>query len=211
MIIFGTNIIETVIKTGTFHCPNCRTERNYRLKRDNRYFHLFFVPLFKSDSLDDSLDCTFCRTSYIPGTVLPENEYTRTNPLGSTSTNSTLGLTPSSIRKRIGALFIDSVLIGILALLLSLLKLESLFFVLFFAYFFICDIIFKGSSIGKKILSMQVSEYEEKEQPSVIKLFVRSLIKSICFYFPLIYFFALLNEDYQALHDKAVKTMVIDY
>ncbi|MBK8442985.1 MAG: RDD family protein [Sphingobacteriales bacterium] len=209
MLIFGTKTIPTTIKTGEFQCPNCQDKRSYTLKRFKKYFHIFFIPLIPTDNLGDSLDCNYCSTSYIPGTILSKGEYSPENPLGNNFTGNYLEMIPTTFGTRLGAYIIDLILIQVITIALASMKLGIFLSLFNFIYFLACDIMFEGSSVGKLILKIKVSELDEDKLPTIMNLFIRNLIKGICGFFPLIYLFALSNKNVQTLHDKAAKTIVI--
>lgn len=208
MIIFGTKSIPSVIKTGEFNCPNCQNKRNYTLKRFKKYFHIFFIPLIQTDNLGDGLECSNCFTNYVPGTVLSKDEYTPENPLGNFSGNY-LGMSPTTFGIRLGAYLIDVIFIYFVILTLVSLKVEMLFSLIGFIYFLGCDILLKGSSVGKLILKIKVSELDENKLPTTMKLLIRNVVKGICSFFPPIYLIALSSKNVQTLHDKAANTIVI--
>lgn len=210
MIIYGTKSIENVVKSGKFHCPNCKREQNYRLKRYKRYFHLFFIPLFSTADLGDELECCYCHTSYVPGSILNEDEYTPQNPHGTVNATNPIGLTAANTGKRVGAFVIDVILIYILYSIFSSFNFWFFIEILAFIYFVACDILLKGSSLGKLILSMKVSDYEDDNMLTIPKVIIRNVIKTLSGFLPLLYLLAFLNEDRQALHDKAINSIVID-
>ena len=78
-----------------------------------------------------------------------------------------------------------------------------------FIYFVCCDFIFKGSSIGKLILKIKISEIKEDNLPTATNIIIRNVVKGICGLFPPIYLVALSNEKVQTLHDKISNTIVI--
>lgn len=78
LFIFGTKRVGKTIKTGSFQCPRCNCERDYLLKQNKKFFSLFFIPVIPLNNAGDTLQCTFCKTEYIPNTILSPNEYTST-------------------------------------------------------------------------------------------------------------------------------------
>jgi hypothetical protein len=60
MIIFGTTTITTTPQSGVFHCPRCSMQRNYGLKRANRFFTLYFIPLIPMGSAGEWIQCSSC-------------------------------------------------------------------------------------------------------------------------------------------------------
>lgn len=209
MIIFGTKTIPSVIKTGEFNCPNCQNKRNYTLKRFKKYFHIFFIPLIPTDNLGDGLECGYCLTNYVPGTVLSKDEYSPENPLGNNFSGNYLGMSPTTFGTRLGAYLIDIIFIYFLIFTLESLKVGILLSLTGFIYFLGCDLLLKGSSVGKLILKIKVSELDEDKLPTTMKLLIRNVVKGICSFFPPIYLIALSTENVQTLHDKAANTIVI--
>ncbi|WP_320054540.1 RDD family protein [uncultured Acetobacteroides sp.] len=128
-----------------------------------------------------------------------------------TPANTVADLTPASTGKRVGAFAIDIALINIvLFTVFASFNHLLVFEVLALVYFVACDILLKGSSLGKYILSVQVSAYEDGEALTMPKVIIRNVVKALCGLMPLIYLIAFLNEDRQALHDKAAGSIVVD-
>lgn len=66
--IFGIGSKSKKIQTGSFLCPVCRTRSSYTLKRQQRYFSLFFIPLIPLSKVKgESVECSHC------GTQMPSN------------------------------------------------------------------------------------------------------------------------------------------
>lgn len=66
MIIFGTRGITTTPDRGDFHCPSCNCVQHYELKRVQRFFTLFFIPLIPLDKLGEYAECDGCKNTYKP-------------------------------------------------------------------------------------------------------------------------------------------------
>lgn len=66
MIIYGYRNRETDVATGEFYCSHCRTRRAFKHKRMDRYFTLFFIPLFRLGRLGEYVECQTCFTTYKP-------------------------------------------------------------------------------------------------------------------------------------------------
>ena len=64
MIIYGHRTRETDVATGEFYCPRCQTQCTFKQKRVDRYFTLFFIPLFRLGHLGDYVECQTCLTTY---------------------------------------------------------------------------------------------------------------------------------------------------
>lgn len=66
MIIWGSKGRETTINVGTFYCPGCRSEATFKHVRMDKYFTLYFIPLFRTSSLGEYVMCAGCRGTYKP-------------------------------------------------------------------------------------------------------------------------------------------------
>jgi hypothetical protein len=66
MIIWGSRAREKQISTGTFHCPSCRASSAYSHQRVSRYFTLYFIPLFPTDTLGEYVRCMRCAGQFKP-------------------------------------------------------------------------------------------------------------------------------------------------
>lgn len=214
MIIFGSKTVGSTVKSGKFDCPNCRREESYKLKNYKKYFHVFFIPLLKIQDLGDELNCFFCNTSYIPGSVLSLEQYDTRNKLGNLSSaeNNRLGLEACDFGKRMGAFVLDLIIIyAVNVAIILAVPTASLYFILFgFVYFIACDFLLKGSSLGKLALSIKTVDFDENQEILAFNIILRNLIKGVCAFFPLIFLTSLMNQDKRALHDFAAKTIVVD-
>jgi len=66
MIIYGHKSREIDVASGQFHCPKCDAQRPYIHKQVARYFTLFFVPLFKTKTLGEYVECQVCHRAFKP-------------------------------------------------------------------------------------------------------------------------------------------------
>lgn len=66
MIIWGSKGREIEESSGTFHCPECKRETSYTLKRLGQYFTLYFIPLFQTKELAKFVECSECKTQFKP-------------------------------------------------------------------------------------------------------------------------------------------------
>jgi zinc ribbon protein len=64
MIIYGHHQRKTDVATGEFDCPQCQTQRTFKHKRVDRYFTLFFIPLFPIGRLGEYVECQTCLRTY---------------------------------------------------------------------------------------------------------------------------------------------------
>lgn len=210
LFIFGTKRVGKTIKTGSFQCPRCNCERDYLLKQNKKFFSLFFIPVIPLNNAGDTLQCTFCKTEYIPNTILSPNEYTST-----TATIDALERPIASAGKRIGSYFIDVIFLILLNFPLAFVVkyLPKIFsdqfflaiFPLWIIYFFVMELLFKGT-IGKKICSIETIS-EDKEKPiTALRYLLRSIVKTI----PVINVIFLFNDKHKGCHDFVAITIVVE-
>jgi hypothetical protein len=64
MVIWGSRALTSTQATGTFACPECKVQIGYEKKRMRRFFTLYFIPLFPTETLGEWIECTRCRTNY---------------------------------------------------------------------------------------------------------------------------------------------------
>ncbi|CAM5775651.1 hypothetical protein LMIY3S_05132 [Labrys miyagiensis] len=64
MIIFGYRGRERTIGKGTFNCPHCRSSRTYERKKAQRWFTLYFIPIFPLQTLGERIICDACGRAY---------------------------------------------------------------------------------------------------------------------------------------------------
>ncbi|RZL36017.1 MAG: zinc-ribbon domain-containing protein, partial [Pedobacter sp.] len=98
LVIFGTKVVGKTISTGTFQCARCNCERTYVLKQNKKFFSLFFIPFIPLNNVGDTLECTFCKTAYIPNANFLGAAYT-----SSTAEIDTLSRPLAAVGKRLGA------------------------------------------------------------------------------------------------------------
>ena len=209
LIIFGTKIVGKTIRRGNFYCPRCEMEREYKLQQNGKYFSLFFIPVIPIGKTGDSLECTFCKTAYVPSSILPETEY-----VSSTIAIDSLERPLATVGKRIGSYFIDMILLLLLNFPLSFVavhlpdffdkKFYLVYMPVWIIYFFVMELLFKGT-IGKKIFSIEITSESEK-QVSVFQYFIRSIIKCI----PVINIIFLFNDKRKGVHDYVAGTIVVE-
>lgn len=66
MIIWGSTSKEKVLGQGQFACPGCRNHTPFAHKKLERYFTLYFIPLFPIRTLAEYVECGFCRGKFQP-------------------------------------------------------------------------------------------------------------------------------------------------
>lgn len=66
VIIWGSKGKIKTKEQGQFHCPVCRGIRRYQLKEIGKYFTLYFVPLFKTNTEVVYVECQSCGLAFKP-------------------------------------------------------------------------------------------------------------------------------------------------
>jgi hypothetical protein len=74
MIIWGSKARQKQIATGTFFCPSCRVTSPYSHIRWARYFTLYFIPLFPTQTLAETVKCNACAGEFKPTILALSNE-----------------------------------------------------------------------------------------------------------------------------------------
>jgi hypothetical protein len=64
MIIWGSRALTSTQATGSFACPECKVQIGYEKKQMRRFFTLYFIPLFPTETLGQWIECTRCHTNY---------------------------------------------------------------------------------------------------------------------------------------------------
>lgn len=64
MIIWGSRGLTSTLAAGTFACPECKAQRGYEKKQMRRFFTLYFIPLFPTETLGDWIECARCHAKY---------------------------------------------------------------------------------------------------------------------------------------------------
>ena len=79
MIIWGSMGRETPVSTGRFHCPQCNGQESYDHVRIQRFFTLYFIPLFPMATLGEFVRCVGCKMAFKPEVLdlAPPNEMQR--------------------------------------------------------------------------------------------------------------------------------------
>jgi len=65
-IVWGWKGRAKTIGQGSFNCPHCRGQRQYEHKKVQRWFTLYFIPLFPTATLGEAITCSGCNQSYTP-------------------------------------------------------------------------------------------------------------------------------------------------
>src|SRR5262245_1086779 len=71
LILVGSSGKANTLGTGQFFCPRCQTMRPYAHKRLERYFTLYFIPLFSIEKQGEFVECQVCRTAYDMAVLSP--------------------------------------------------------------------------------------------------------------------------------------------
>ncbi|MFL2571750.1 MAG: TerB family tellurite resistance protein [Parvicellaceae bacterium] len=66
MIIFGTRGVPSTVKEGSFHCPQCNNDQNFRHRKVRNFFTLYFIPLIPLGSAGEYVECRNCKGTFIP-------------------------------------------------------------------------------------------------------------------------------------------------
>lgn len=66
MLIFGNKVVTKVRKSGEFHCPVCDSTKTFAMKRVLRFFALYFLPLFPTNTLGEYVECHHCQSTFDP-------------------------------------------------------------------------------------------------------------------------------------------------
>lgn len=64
MIIWGSYVMNKVVKSGNFHCPNCNTQQPYQLLLPRKWGHLYWIPLIPMENFDQHVACGKCQKTY---------------------------------------------------------------------------------------------------------------------------------------------------
>ena len=65
-IIWGSRGRVKDVSFGEFHCPQCDQARDYVHKRAKRYFTLYWIPLFPTETLGEFIECRGCGGQFTP-------------------------------------------------------------------------------------------------------------------------------------------------
>lgn len=66
MIIWGSKGKTKVAGRGTFFCPGCKSLQPYEHYVAGKYFTLYFIPLFKTKTLGEYVECKTCSMTFKP-------------------------------------------------------------------------------------------------------------------------------------------------
>lgn len=115
MIIFGFRRSRTSVGTETFHCPTCQSQQRCRVIFYQRWFTLFFLPIFPLGRGTACCDCLNCSGEFVINDLPAGNS--GTGPSGITIPRSS-GLALASVL--LGLLSVPMFVLGGLSLLTSI-------------------------------------------------------------------------------------------
>lgn len=122
----------------------------------------------------------------------------------------------ASLKKRVGAFFIDSALLTIIQIIIieSFSGKNSIFSLVGLAvsliFFVLNDFIFDKRGLGKKLLKLKLVNQDGTMVDNNKQLIIRGLVKGVCYMMPLVFIVVFVNKTRQALHDMAAKTFVAE-
>ena len=74
MIIWGSKARQTTGQVGDFFCPSCKADCRYTTIKWSRYFTLYFIPLFPTETLSTHVQCNTCRGDFNPAVLTHSRE-----------------------------------------------------------------------------------------------------------------------------------------
>lgn len=64
MIIWGSRGRTFTKNRGSFFCPACSGEQSYKHKLVDKWFTLYFLPLFPTEKLGEYVECNACKSTF---------------------------------------------------------------------------------------------------------------------------------------------------
>jgi len=64
MIIWGSRGLDRKGQTGSFYCPHCDDDREYRRHKLQRFFTLYFIPIIPLEVVQQWVVCLTCKQQY---------------------------------------------------------------------------------------------------------------------------------------------------
>ena len=64
LIIWGWRTIRTVLGSGRFFCPQCRSDTDYRILALRGWFTIFFIPIIPLQRQGTCVECSQCRAAF---------------------------------------------------------------------------------------------------------------------------------------------------
>jgi hypothetical protein len=84
MFIYGYTGKEKVISKGHFCCPNCQKLRSYKHIRVQKYYSIYFIPIYPVKNLGEFVQCQGCFIAFKPD-ILKTNPAKEIKPFLSNS------------------------------------------------------------------------------------------------------------------------------
>jgi hypothetical protein len=66
LIILGLRVFYRTMAQDMFYCRRCGGDREYRHRAGRRWFTVFFLPVIPLNRVGEHVQCTTCRTRYVP-------------------------------------------------------------------------------------------------------------------------------------------------
>lgn len=63
-VIWGMRVLNAVLGTGQFHCPQCGADAEYRRVQPRQWFTFFFIPVIPLRRLETHVECAHCGTAF---------------------------------------------------------------------------------------------------------------------------------------------------
>ena len=60
--------------SGSFFCPNCRQQKNYKQKELTKYAQIFFVPIYSSGTGETYIECVSCKKMFDESVISIQHE-----------------------------------------------------------------------------------------------------------------------------------------
>lgn len=64
LLIWGSRARETELARGRFFCPGCQEECEYVHKKVDNDFTVYFIPVYRKETLGESIECRRCHQTY---------------------------------------------------------------------------------------------------------------------------------------------------
>lgn len=73
-LIWGSKAEDREVTVGNFYCPYCDAPATFSKRRIERFFTLFFIPLFPTETLAEYVRCGRCRSQMSADILLLSRE-----------------------------------------------------------------------------------------------------------------------------------------
>lgn len=216
-MIYGIDKKNSVLKVDRQICPCCGQDSEYKLKRTDFVFSFFFIPCFPLGTFQTFAECGSCQSKYVP-----ERASTLSIFPGYDDFSGEQLYTLAPLFKRGLALVIDIILLFVFNMWLStfLSTHEELaqwfprnfiftFLIFWFVYFFVSELLMKGYTVGKRILSVRTSTASEFKPLGFVNNLNRAFVKTLSCAIPVVFIVAFWSKGNKAIHDWAGKSIVV--